>query len=99
MTERVYLSSSEVRSSASDIWFLMIAMLLALGIVTEMQEKEKEGIPMLDAYGRALGERLIQSGKSRRDVFNEGFHRYMSDDRENLPSWFLDDEKKFCVKV
>ncbi|XP_003745122.1 pre-rRNA 2'-O-ribose RNA methyltransferase FTSJ3 [Galendromus occidentalis] len=71
----------------------------ALGIVTEMQEKEKEGIPMLDAYGRALGERLIQSGKSRRDLFNEGFHRYMSDDRENLPSWFKDDEKKYCVKL
>ncbi|OQR68901.1 putative rRNA methyltransferase 3-like [Tropilaelaps mercedesae] len=71
----------------------------ALGITTEMQEKEKEGIPMLDAYGRALGERLIRSAKSKRDLFNEGFHRYMFDDRENLPVWFVEDEKKHCMKV
>lgn len=64
-----------------------------------MEEKQNEGVPMLDAYGKALGERLIRSKKSRRDLMEEGFHRYNFDDRENLPSWFVDDEKKHCIKV
>ena len=40
----------------------------------------------------ALGEKLIRSKKAKRDIMDNGWHRYMFDD-DNLPDWFAKEEE------
>ena len=46
----------------------------------------------------ALGEKLIQSKKSRRDIMDNGWHRFMFDD-DNLPDWFVKEEEMHMKKM
>merc|ERR1712066_922104 len=46
----------------------------------------------------ALGEQLIQSKKAKRDIMDNGWHRFMFDD-DNLPDWFAKEEEMHMKKV
>merc|ERR1719400_1769638 len=46
----------------------------------------------------ALGEQLIQSKKARRDIMDNGWHRFMFDDA-NLPDWFVKEEEMHMKKM
>lgn len=48
----------------------------------------------LDATGLAVGEKMVQSGRVKREMVDEGWNRHTRGD-ENPPSWFRDDENKF----
>merc|ERR1712241_225390 len=45
----------------------------------------------------ALGEQLIQSKKAKRDIMDNGWHRFMFDD-DNLPDWFAKEEEMHMKK-
>ena len=46
---------------------------------------------------QAMGSLLIHK-KSRRELIEAGFNRNVRDDPEDLPDWFLEEEKKFTQK-
>ena len=39
---------------------------------------------------------LVNREKTKAQLINDGFNRYSLNSREDLPSWFLDDEAKVC---
>ena len=41
-----------------------------------------------------LATKLVNREKTRTELINEGFNRYSLNSKEDLPSWFLDDESK-----
>ena len=51
----------------------------------------------LDPEGLALGALLKKSKKSREDLIESGYNRWTNND-DNLPDWFAQDEAKHCQK-
>merc|ERR1712012_1088767 len=45
----------------------------------------------------ALGEKLVRSKKARRDIMDDGWHRFMHDDT-NMPDWFVKEEELHMKK-
>ncbi|XP_015907498.3 pre-rRNA 2'-O-ribose RNA methyltransferase FTSJ3 [Parasteatoda tepidariorum] len=60
-------------------------------------KKEKRKKVRLDPEGLALGSLIVQSKKLKRDIIESAYNRYASND-ENLPAWFVSDEKKHYKK-
>ncbi|KAL7639541.1 UNVERIFIED_CONTAM: hypothetical protein RMT77_010042 [Armadillidium vulgare] len=59
----------------------------------EAPKKKKTKGPVLSNLGLALATKMIHSKKTERDMYDEGWNRYMWGD-ENLPDWFVEDERK-----
>ncbi|TFK89642.1 FtsJ-domain-containing protein [Polyporus arcularius HHB13444] len=53
---------------------------------------QKQGLITAEAV--SLAQALINRQKTRTDLINDGFHRYSLNSKDDLPSWFLDDEAK-----
>ncbi|RDX50401.1 FtsJ-domain-containing protein [Lentinus brumalis] len=53
---------------------------------------QKQGLITAEAV--SLAQALINRQTTRTDLINDGFHRYSLNSKDDLPSWFLDDEAK-----
>ena len=51
----------------------------------------------MDPERLALGALLKKSKKSREDLIESGYNRWTNND-DNLPDWFVQDEAKYCQK-
>merc|ERR1712226_473148 len=60
------------------------------------KQKVKRRAP-LRAEELALGEKLVRSKKARRDIMDDGWHRFMFNDT-NLPDWFVKEEELHMKK-
>ena len=60
-------------------------------------EKSLKRSRHLDPEGLALGALLKKSKKSREDLIESGYNRWTNND-DNLPDWFAQDEAKHCKK-
>ena len=60
-------------------------------------EKSLKRSRHLDPEGLALGALLKKSKKSREDLIESGYNRWTNND-DNLPDWFAQDEAKHCQK-
>ena len=60
-------------------------------------EKSTKRSRHLDPEGLALGALLKKSKKSRQDLIESGYNRCTNND-DNLPDWFAQDEAKHCRK-
>ncbi|XP_065831423.1 pre-rRNA 2'-O-ribose RNA methyltransferase FTSJ3-like [Oscarella lobularis] len=51
----------------------------------------------LDPVGLAIGTKMATSKKAKREIEDSGYHRWSFND-DDLPDWFVEEEKKFYVK-
>merc|ERR1719422_1304535 len=63
-------------------------------VVPQQKVKKRKA---LSCEELALGEQLIRSKKAKRDIMDNGWHRFMFDD-ENLPDWFVKEEEMHMRK-
>ncbi|CAG8526685.1 16478_t:CDS:10 [Funneliformis caledonium] len=60
----------------------------------EKKMKRTREIGLITAEAVTLAQQLVNRQKTKEDLIDEGFKRHTFNDREGLPSWFLDDEMK-----
>ncbi|AAS54106.2 AFR734Cp [Eremothecium gossypii ATCC 10895] len=61
----------------------------------ERSQKEKHAreVDIATVEAMTLAHQLALGQRSKHDIVDEGFNRYSFRDRDNLPEWFLEDEK------
>ncbi|XP_045595148.1 pre-rRNA 2'-O-ribose RNA methyltransferase FTSJ3 [Procambarus clarkii] len=67
----------------------------AVGSGITKGNKRKKDQAGLDNVGLALATQMIYSKKAKRDITDAGWNRYMFGDGDDLPNWFVNDEKKY----
>ncbi|CAB4487938.1 hypothetical protein RhiirA1_425499 [Rhizophagus irregularis] len=60
----------------------------------EKKMKKAQKIGLITTEAMSLAQQLVNRQKTKSDLIDEGFRRYTFNDKEGLPSWFLDDERK-----
>lgn len=63
--------------------------------ITKGNKKRTKDQARLDPVGLALATKMIYSKKAKRDIMDAGWNRYMFGDDDDLPNWFVRDEKKY----
>ncbi|RHZ57255.1 hypothetical protein Glove_391g3 [Diversispora epigaea] len=63
----------------------------------EIKMKKAQKIGLVTPEAINLAQQLVNRKKTKQELIDDGFRRYTFNDREGLPSWFLDDEKKHNV--
>ena len=58
------------------------------------KEKHAQDIDIATVEAMTLAHQLALGQKTKHDLVNEGFNRYTFRDTENLPDWFIEEEKQ-----
>lgn len=59
-----------------------------------VKKRESEALDIVTAEAMTLAHQLASKQKNKNDLVSESFNRYSFRDSENLPDWFIEDEKK-----
>ncbi|KAG5518995.1 hypothetical protein PMAC_002526 [Pneumocystis sp. 'macacae'] len=63
-------------------------------LVQENKNKRKSEIDIITAEAMELAQNIASGKKSKRDIIDDAYNKWSFQDNDNLPEWFLDDEKK-----
>ncbi|EJT99884.1 FtsJ-domain-containing protein [Dacryopinax primogenitus] len=61
----------------------------------DIKELHRQKYGLLTPEALTLASKLVNREKTRTDLINDGFHRQTFNDKDGLPSWFLDEEQKY----
>lgn len=65
------------------------------GGLTNATSKKRKAEEGLGPVGLALATKMIHSKKAKRDIMDAAWNRYMYGDEDDLPHWFMADEKRY----
>lgn len=63
----------------------------------EVKQKHIQKHGLLTAEAITLAQQLVNRERTKTSMINDGFTRYSLNSKDDLPSWFLDDESKHYV--
>ncbi|KAH8801573.1 AdoMet-dependent rRNA methyltransferase-like protein spb1 [Xylogone sp. PMI_703] len=94
ISKKALVETQEESSDDEDTGFELVKRSIPVNDWEEEDRKSGRDIDIITAEAMTLAHQIATGQKSHQDLVDEGFNKYAFKDRDGLPDWFLDDERK-----